>query len=59
LKNISKFDKKLFPDLAKAKEEKFTIGIQRRSTRFHLLETPENAHFKVGTLVMVRNLKKS
>jgi arsenate reductase-like glutaredoxin family protein len=50
LKNISKFYKKLFLDLAKAKKEKFRETLnsnQRRSKRLHLVdnETP----FKIGT----------
>jgi hypothetical protein len=48
--------------LAKSKEEKFRETLnskQRKSKRLHLVETPENAPFKVGTLVMVKNLKKS
>jgi hypothetical protein len=48
--------------LAKSKEEKFkeTLNLkQRKSKRLYLVETSENAPFKVGMLVIMKNLKKS
>jgi hypothetical protein len=60
LENISKFKRKIFPEMWKAKEGKFrkTLSSQRRSIRFENVEI-ENSPYKIGTLVMVKNAKKS